>query len=483
MRSVARTVPKVEGPPAEVPPAWREYYLKLLGKPRFAAARNFLRGDITNTLKRVIPHDASVLEVGVGGGEVLAGLPNAVRHGIDILPEAVEIARGRDSAMKITRADAASFAGDTPYDAIICDRLVHSIPDVQRLLENLARNLAPEGRIFLTCFNFLWSVPLAAGQALGLHEKSPPENSFSANDFENLFALSGLEKVSYEDRLIVPAGLAGLGTWVNKVGAKLPPFDRLACYRIYTLRKSRVRREKAKVTVVVPARNEAGNIEAAVKRIPVMGKGTEVIFVEGGSSDDTWSRIQQTMGSYKGPLELKLFRQTGKGKGDAVRVGFDKATGDLLMILDADLTVSPEDLPKFYEVMISGLTDYAQGTRLVYPMDDRAMRFLNKLGNRVFAQIFSFMLDQPITDTLCGTKVLWKHDWAKIVANRKYFGDFDPFGDFDLIFGARKANLKLVELPVRYKDRVYGETNISRFRHGLMLFQMCAFAARKIKFV
>jgi glycosyltransferase involved in cell wall biosynthesis len=166
-----------------------------------------------------------------------------------------------------------------------------------------------------------------------------------------------------------------------------------------------------------------------------------------------------------------------------VRTGFAAATGDLLMILDADLTVPPEELPKFYDLLTSGITDYAHGTRLVYPMDDQAMRFLNKIGNRVFAQIFTFLLGQPITDTLCGTKVLWKKDYEKIAAHRSYFGDFDPFGDFDLVFGARKQNLRLMEVPVHYKNRTYGETNISRFRHGLLLFRMSLFAARKIKFV
>ncbi len=232
----------------------------------------------------------------------------------------------------------------------------------------------------------------------------------------------------------------------------------------------------------MPARNEAGNIESAIVRTPVMGKGTELIFVEGGSKDDTRARILELLASYDGPLELKFHPQTGTGKGDAVRTGFAHASGDLLMILDADLTVVPEDLPKFYAAMVSGLSDYVQGTRLVYPMDDNAMRFLNRLGNTFFARAFTFLLGQPIRDTLCGTKVLWARDYARIVKNRAYFGDFDPFGDFDLIFGARKLGLKITEIPVRYHSRTYGETNISRFRHGLLLIQMCAFASRKIKF-
>ncbi len=166
-----------------------------------------------------------------------------------------------------------------------------------------------------------------------------------------------------------------------------------------------------------------------------------------------------------------------------MRVGFANATGDLLMILDADLTVPPEELPKFYDVMVSGMTDYVQGTRLVYPMEREAMRFLNRLGNIGFSKIFTFMLNQALKDTLCGTKVLWARDYARLAANRHFFGDFDPFGDFDLIFGASKLNLKIMEIPIRYRDRTYGETNISRFRHGWLLLQMSAVAATKLKFV
>jgi glycosyltransferase involved in cell wall biosynthesis len=214
-----------------------------------------------------------------------------------------------------------------------------------------------------------------------------------------------------------------------------------------------------------------------------MGESTELIFVEGGSTDGTWQTIEECLARYRGPLRLSAYQQTGKGKGDAVRLGFERATGDLLMILDADLTVPPEDLPAFYEVAVRGQADYVQGTRLVYPMEKNAMRFLNKLGNVAFSQLFTYLLRQPIRDTLCGTKVLWRHDYQRLAAARHYFGDFDPFGDFDLIFGAARLNLKIVEIPVRYRDRTYGETNISRWKHGLLLLRMSAVAAQKLRFV
>jgi glycosyltransferase involved in cell wall biosynthesis len=237
------------------------------------------------------------------------------------------------------------------------------------------------------------------------------------------------------------------------------------------------------VSVVVPTRNEAGNVAAAIERTPVMGSSTELIFVEGGSSDGTWETIQKAMQNYQGPLKLSAYQQTGKGKGDAVRLGFGKASGDVLMILDADLTVPPEELPVFYEVIARGLGDFVQGTRLVYPMQPGAMRFFNRIGNHAFSHLFTYLLQQPIKDTLCGTKVLRRRDYERLAAARHVFGDFDPFGDFDLIFGAARLNLKIVEIPVRYQERLYGSTNISRWKHGWLLLKMSAVAASKLKYV
>ena len=235
-------------------------------------------------------------------------------------------------------------------------------------------------------------------------------------------------------------------------------------------------------TVLIPCRNEKGNIESAVKRLPDFCEDLEILYVEGNSQDGTLDEIRRVIAAYPN-RDIKVLIQDGKGKGDAVRKGFDNARGDVLMILDADLTVPPEDLPKFYKAISSGKGEYINGTRLVYPMDDQAMRFLNFWANRTFSVLFTWLLNQRFTDTLCGTKVLTKKNYEKIVANRSYFGDFDPFGDFDLIFGATKLSLKVVEVPIRYAAREYGETQISRFRHGWLLLKMVFFAYKKLKIV
>jgi len=471
-------------PASVLTPEWRDYFLRLVQSPlRFSGPRNYLRRDVRSVMRRLIPKDARVLEAGVGNGQLLADLPNASRHGIDVLPEAVEVARARDPNMTVEQADALTFSPNERYDAIICDRLCHSIPDVQKLLSNLAGRLTPDGRIFLTCFNFIWAIPLILAARLGFYERAPEQNWLSESDFENIFTLAGLDPVHQEDRVLFPLKIPLLDFFLNRFLAKLLPFRIFSLYRVYVLRPNAVERAIPRVSVICPARNEAGNIQGAIDRTPVMGTWTEIVFVEGNSTDDTYARIEEGVKNYNGPLHLSLHKQTGKGKGDACRLGFEKATGDLLMILDADLTVPPEDLPKFYDAIVRGVADYVHGTRMVYPMERGAMRFLNKLGNAFFAKCFSFVLGKPIQDTLCGTKVLWKKDYERIAANRAYFGDFDPFGDFDLIFGACKLNLKLMEIPIRYRNRTYGETNISRFRDGFLLLRMSLFAARKLKFV
>jgi glycosyltransferase involved in cell wall biosynthesis len=236
------------------------------------------------------------------------------------------------------------------------------------------------------------------------------------------------------------------------------------------------------VSVIVPARNEAGNIAAIFDRTPQMGRGTELVFVEGHSTDSTYDTIASEIARHS-EWRCQLIRQTGKGKGDAVRLGFAQAHGDVLMILDADLTVAPEDLPRFYDALQSGKGDFINGVRLVYPMEKQAMRFFNLIGNKLFSLAFSWLLGQSVKDTLCGTKVLWAADYRRIANQRAYFGDFDPFGDFDLLFGAAKLNLKIIDLPIRYRERTYGTTNIQRWRHGWLLLQMVVFAARRIKFV
>jgi SAM-dependent methyltransferase len=432
-----------------------------------------------------VPRGASVLEIGCGTGDLLAALAPSRGVGIDISPKAVEIARSKHPGHTFLAGDAEDIPLSEPFDYIVLSDLIGYLDDVQRAFEQLNRVCRPRTRVILTYFNYLWEPVLRAGARLGIKRPQPDQNWLSLADLQNLLSLAGFQTVSMGYKVLLPVRVPLLSSLCNRVVANLPLLRKLCLVETIIARPAPVPvpEESLSCTVVIPARNEKGNIENAVRRTPEMGKHTEIVFVEGNSRDGTAEEIERVIAAYP-DRDVKIVRQgSGVGKGDAVRKGFAAATGDVLMILDADLTVPPEDLPKFLKALCSGRGEFVHGSRLVYPMEKQAMRFLNTLGNKFFSLAFTWLLDQRFKDTLCGTKVLYRRDYERIAAGRGYFGDFDPFGDFDLIFGAAKLDLKILEVPIRYRERTYGTTQISRFRHGWLLLRMCLFALRRIKLV
>ena len=443
----------------------------------YAAIERFMRFHV--------PPGSTVLEIGCGTGDLLAALSPSRGVGVDISAKAVEIARGRYPGLTFHAGDAEALPLSEPFDYVILTDLIGYLDDVQGAFEQVNRVCGPRTRVIVTYYNYLWEPILRAGAQLGMKRPQPGQNWLALADLKNLLSLAGFETISMGYKLLLPLGIPLVSWFFNRILANLPPWRHLCLVETLVARPAPVAvpAESLSCTVVVPARNEKGNIEEVVKRIPVMGRHTEIIFVEGGSRDGTAEEIERVIAAHP-ERDVKLIRQgSGVGKGDAVRKGFAAAGGDVLMILDADLTVPPEDLPKFLRTLASGRGEFVHGSRLVYPMEKQAMRFLNVLGNKFFSLAFTWLLDQPFKDTLCGTKVLYRRDYERIAAGRGYFGDFDPFGDFDLIFGAAKLDLRIVEIPVRYRERTYGVSQISRFRHGWLLLQMSLFAARKLKFI
>ncbi|MBE0603360.1 MAG: glycosyltransferase [Deltaproteobacteria bacterium] len=432
-----------------------------------------------------VPPGSSVLEIGCGTGDLLAALRPGRGVGVDISPKAVEIARSKYPGLTFLACDAEELRLSEPFDYIILSDVIGDLGDVQRVFERLHMVCHRRTRVILTYFNFLWAPVLHLGERIGMKRPQPEQNWLALSDIESLLSLAGFQTITKGYRILLPVRVPLLSSLCNRVLANLPLIKRLCLVQIIVARPSPapVPEGSLSCSVVVPARNEKENIEDAVRRIPPMGSRTEIVFVEGNSGDGTAEEIERAIAAHP-ERDLKLLRQgDGIGKGDAVRKGFAASTGDVLMILDADLTVPPEELPKFFKAVCSGRGEFVHGSRLIYPMEKEAMRFLNALGNKFFSIAFTWLLDQRFTDTLCGTKVLLRADYGRIAAGRGYFGDFDPFGDFDLIFGAAKLDMKILEIPVRYRERTYGTTQISRFRHGWLLLRMCLFALRRIKFV
>ncbi len=444
----------------------------------------FYHERISEIYRYLVPPGQRVLEIGCGTGDLLASLQPTQGMGIDFSAEMIRRAKKKYPNLRFILCDAHEISLNGQFDVIILSDLVNDLWDVQAVLSGLDRLCSHRTRIIINTYSRVWELPLLLTQKLGLSTPLLPQNWLTVEDICNLLHLAGYEDIRHFNEILWPVKTPILAGFFNRHLVKIWPFSCLSLSNFIVARKRPEKdagAEEPLISVIVPARNEAGNIDEIFARIPEMGAGTELVFVEGNSRDNTYEAIAKAMEKHP-QRRCRLLRQTGTGKGDAVRLGFREASGDVLMILDADMTVPPEDLPRFYEALRSGEGEFINGVRLVYPMEKQAMRYANLLGNKFFSLAFSWLLGQPIKDTLCGTKVLSRANYEKIEKNRAYFGDFDPFGDFDLLFGAAKLNLKIVEMPIRYRERRYGETNIDRWRHGMILLRMVLFAMRRIKF-
>ncbi len=435
--------------------------------------------------RNLISPGASVLEIGCGTGDLLASLRPSRAVGVDFSAAMLEQACEKHPECEFVQADAHTLALEETFDFVILSDLLNDLWDVQTVFEIAHRHCHADTRLIINSYSHLWQIPLELAARLGLAKPNLEQNWLEVEEILNLLYQAGFDTLRSFSEFLWPFPLPVLEPFINRVLVRFWPFNRLALTNLFVARphpQLSANAQSPTVSVMIPARNEAGNIPEIFKRVPQMGLLTELVFVEGHSRDDTYQAILDNIAAHP-EIKCVVLKQTGEGKGDAVRAGFAAASGDILMILDADLTVPPEDLPRFYRSLVSGKGEFINGVRLVYPMEKQAMRFLNLLGNKFFSLVFSWLLGQPIGDTLCGTKVLWRKDYERIAANRSYFGDFDPFGDYDLLFGAARLNLKIVDMPVRYRERTYGSTNIQRWKHGWLLLKMVSFAARRLKFI
>jgi SAM-dependent methyltransferase len=442
---------------------------------------------IERLVRFVVPEGASVLEIGCSTGDLLAACRPAVGVGLDVAPALVARAREKYPALEFVvgdaeTLDAPALAGRT-FDYVVLSDVVGHLFDVWAAFRALHRVCRPETRIVVTSYNFLWEPLLALAERLRLKLPIEPQNWLGRQDLAGLLELNHFEVVRQGTAQLLPVAVPGVARWVNRYLASLPGLRHLALVQFFVCRPALPRAAPRALTcsVVVPCRNERGNVDALVARIPEMGEWTEIVFVDGASTDGTVEAIERHVRAGSRPRLRLVHQGAPAGKGDAVRKGFAAAAGEALFILDADLSVPPEDLPKFYAALAEGRAELASGSRLVYPMEGEAMRFLNAVGNKAFGLALSAAVEQRFKDTLCGTKALLRRDYAKIAAGRAFFGELDPFGDFDLLLGAAKQHLRIVEVPIRYRARSYGTTKIRRFYHGALLLRMTLLAFRKFR--
>lgn len=433
-------------------PRWKQYFHKLIAAEISAVTRYY---DAVLQWGRTAGDVGYLLDVIESGGE-----KQLIEYG-DAIP---------DFSGERDRRTAVLMVGTINHDY-----------DIQALLVKLRGRLARTSRVVIVAFNPYLNWLYAVGLKLGLKAGVMPTTFITWTDLDNICRLAGFERVRARPAVYFPWSLVGIGALINKIMPAIPLLRSFSFTSVVVIRPVAIESAPVSVSVVIPARNERGNIAAALERMPAMSGPVEVIFVEGHSSDGTWEEIERVRATYSGPCSVKAMQQTGKGKADAVRLGFANATGELLTILDADLTMPPELLPRFIDAWRDGRADFINGSRIVYSMEGEAMRFLNRLGNVFFAKALSAVLGVRLGDVLCGTKLVARHDYARMVRWRRDFGDFDPFGDFELIFPAAVLAIGTIDVPIRYRARTYGTTNISRFRHGLMLLRMTAVGFFRLK--
>jgi SAM-dependent methyltransferase len=459
-------------------------------RDRWRAKNKAYYRNLERLTRFVVPAGANVLEIGCGTGDLLAAMqPGRGAMGIDISPRLVTLARRKHPNIDFVVADAETMAAPElagrTFDYVVMSDVVGRFYDVWSALRALRRVCHARTRILISYYNFLWEPLLKLGERIGQKMPIPQENWLGMKDLSNLLELNHFEVIRSGSAQLLPLDVPIIAPLANRYLAQAPGLRHLALSQYFVCRLAGgggpIPTRDYSCSVIVPCKNERGNIDDIVARTPELGKGTELIFVDGNSDDGTVEEIERHIAAGKRKNMRLIHQGDGRGKGDAVRKGFAAATGDILFILDADLTVPPEELPKFYAAISEGKAEFVNGSRLVYPMEGQAMRLLNAAGNKFFGMALSAILEQRLKDTLCGTKVLLRRDYERIAASRSFFGDFDPFGDFDLLFGAAKQNLKIMELPVRYRARTYGETKISRFREGAILGRMTLHAFNRFK--
>ena len=433
--------------------------------------------------KENMPPEAPVLHIGSGIGTILHGLNPKRGLGTDISPVAIEIAKENYPKLEFRVGSEKDLSRINEKFGYVIISVSHLL-DIWSVFSNIHRVLKQDGRLLVLHINYVWSPIIELACKLRLIIKQPVQNYIPYEDIETQLYLTNYKIIKRDATLIFPKNLKPLSTFLNRRVEKWPFFRqfRMIGHIVAAAESKAIPIKDMSCSVIVPTRNEVGSIEMLVKRLPPLGSTTEIIFVDGKSTDGTVGKIKEMIEKFNGEKQIYLHHQKiCDGKASAVWQGFEAAQNEILFILDSDITVPPEDLLKFYRAIVQDKAAFVNGTRLVYPMEKEAMRFLNLVANKVFGIIFTWLLDQRIKDTLCGTKVLLKKDYERIKALKSYFGDFDPFGDFLLLCGASYLGLKIVEIPVRYRARIYGEIKIKRFQHGFLLLKMTVIVFSKLK--
>jgi len=429
---------------------------------------------LKKTLRYIIEPGKRVLELRCETGHLLAAVEPAYGVGVEISDAMVQVAREKNPALHFVRSELEELELNETFDYIIFSHIFDTV-DILRTLERIRKHSTAETQVIVVNYSQIWEPVLELASKLGLRARFVEPNWVSENDVRGFLKLAGLRPVRKYRQILFPKWIPVISNFVNGFVARLPGVRRLCMMQIMVARPMRasLQDEDVSVSVIVPCRNEILNVEQAVGRVPQMGRHTELLFCDDKSTDGTPDEVRRMQDLHR-DKDIRLIEGPGFCKAENVWAGFRAARGDVVMILDADLTVMPEELPMFLSALTSGRGDFVNGSRLIYPMQEDAMKFSNMIGNKFFGLVFSFLLDQRIKDTLCGTKVLWRRDWLRIERNLGSWGIKDLWGDYELLFGASKLQLEIVEVPVHYLERIHGVTKMTKvLANGWRMLKIC----------
>lgn len=417
---------------------------------------------VKRALRFFVETNERVLSVRCQNGWLLEAVQPTEGFGLELTEEMVEEAKKHHPRFRYEVGYPDLFQPQGKFDAIIVSDPGETV-DLQRQFENLHNCCHRGSRLYIYGYNSLWEEPLKLAEKLRLKMPQPEQNWLTEFDFRNLLELAGFQVVKVHYLALIPLWIPVVSWFCNNILAHLPGLRRLCLIHLIVARPvmNTEHAQSSSVSVIIPCRNEEGNIADAVKRMPALGSRTEIIFCDDQSTDNTRAEIERMIRKFP-EKNIQLVEGPGVCKSKNVWAGFDAANNDILMILDADLTVMPEELPRFLDAIASNRGEFINGSRLVYPIPRDAMKLANRLGNIAFSWLFSLLLGQRIKDTLCGTKVVRRCDWLRMRKYIDYWGVSDRWGDYDLLLGAAKLNLRIVDLPVHYQERVAGISKMTR---------------------
>jgi len=477
MNPTARTTDNSWGPDAldEIREARRKHQEATAERrDKWIHSNRYFYDRLKRVLKYIIEPRKRVLEIRCETGQLLASVKPSYGVGVEISEAMVECARRQYPEFRFVRSDPESLQLNETFDYVLFNHIFDTV-DILRAFESIRRHCSLETKIVVINYNQLWQPILEFASNVGLRSRFVEPNWISENDLRGFLKLAGFRPVRKHRMMLFPKWIPILSSVMNDFVARLPGLRRLCLMQVMVGRPlaEPKREEDLTVSVVIPCRNEVGNIQHAVKRLPAMGRHTEILFCDDKSNDGTADEIRRMQALYP-RKDIRLVEGPGICKAENVWAGFRAARGDVLMILDADLTVMPEELPVFLRALATSRGEFVNGSRLVYPMPDLAMKFANIIGNKLFGVAFSFLLDQRIKDTLCGTKVFWRRDWVRMEENLGGWGIKDLWGDYELLFGASKLHLEIIEVPVHYQERIHGVTKMTKvLSNGLRMLGIC----------